>query len=71
MEAVAQNSAEALPARKTYSVPEVAALLGVGRTAVYAAIEAGRIRAIRVTPRRIVVPCSVIDAMLAGQAPAK
>ena len=52
--------------RKTYSVDEVAAILGIGRASVYAAIRKGELAAIRLGNRRVVAKAT-IDAMLEGQ----
>ena len=54
-------------ARKTYTVDEAATILGIGRTAAYAAIGRGEIRAVRVG-RRLLVPRHVIDALVGGGA---
>ncbi|MEO6651529.1 MAG: helix-turn-helix domain-containing protein [Ilumatobacteraceae bacterium] len=54
--------------RRTYSVPEVAVILGIGRTTAYLLVERGELRALRVG-RRIVIACAEIDQLL-GDAPA-
>ena len=53
--------------RKTYSVDEVSAILGIGRASLYAAIRKGELEAIRIG-HRIVVPKATVDAMLASTA---
>lgn len=56
---------EPAPERRTYTVKEVAALLGLGETSVYAALQAGEIKAIRVGSRWA-VPRAWLDRLLAG-----
>jgi excisionase family DNA binding protein len=51
--------------RATYTVAEVAAILGVNHKGVYDAIKRGEIRALKIGGR-IVVPRLVIEAMLRG-----
>ena len=53
---------EELPA--TLSVAKAAELLGVGKSAAYEAVRQGRIPAIRVSERRIVVPTAPLLKML-------
>ena len=50
--------------RSTYNVEEAAKILGIGVNTAYEAIKAGRIPAIVVSKRRIVVPRSVIERLL-------
>jgi excisionase family DNA binding protein len=50
------------------SVDEAAEALGVGRTAVYSEISAGRLRTIKVGRRRL-VPSSSVDAFAAAGGP--
>lgn len=52
--------------RRTYSVEESAALLGIGRGAAYEAARKGEIPVIRVG-RRFLVPAKALDRMLAGE----
>lgn len=54
-------------ARKTLTVTEAAACLGVSRGTAYQAVREGTIPAIRVG-RRIVVPIHALQAMLEGDA---
>ena len=54
-----------LVGRRTYSVDEVAAILGIGRASLYTAIRKGELSAIRLG-NRIVVPKATVDNMLAG-----
>jgi excisionase family DNA binding protein len=49
------------------SVPEAAAALGIGRTALYTEIQAGRCRSIKVGRRRL-VPASAVRAYVEAQA---
>ena len=46
------------------TVPECASFLRVGKNAVYAAIRDGRLRAIRVTGRRLLVPRRALELFL-------
>jgi excisionase family DNA binding protein len=50
--------------RLTYTVPEVARLLGVSRMTAYSAVRGGDIPSIRIA-RRVLVPLAAIDRMLA------
>jgi excisionase family DNA binding protein len=50
------------PARKFYSVPEVAAILGVSRSTVYRAVRAGEFPAVRIRGRYI-IPAKALDQM--------
>jgi excisionase family DNA binding protein len=53
--------------RRTYSIEEVARLLGIGRNAAYEAARRGDFPTIKVG-HRIVVPRAPIDRMLGGEA---
>jgi excisionase family DNA binding protein len=53
--------------RQTYSVEEVAKLLGIGRNSAYEAARRGDFPTIKVGGR-IVVPKSALDRMLNGEA---
>lgn len=58
------NIAQSNPiSRQTYTVDEVAIIMGVGRSTIYEAIRRGTIPAIRLG-RRIVVPHSALTALL-------
>lgn len=50
------------------SLGEAAALLGIGRTRLYAELDAGRLRSLKVGRRRL-VPSSAIAAYAAGNRP--
>ena len=50
--------------RRTFTVREAAQVLGIGRDATYAAVQAGTIPSIRVG-RRIVIPREAIGCILA------
>lgn len=50
--------------RPTLTVPEVGELLGIGRSAAYAAVASGAIPSIRVSARRLVVPTAAVRRML-------
>ena len=54
--------------RRTYSVPEVAVILGIGRSTAYALVQRGELAGLRVGGR-VVVACAEIDRML-GEDPA-
>jgi excisionase family DNA binding protein len=54
----------------TLTVEEVAQRLGVSRGVAYEAVRAGTIPAVRISPRRIVVPKAALARML-GEDPAK
>lgn len=49
--------------RRTYSVPEAAAILGISRAKAYECVRSGELPALRFG-RRIVVPASVVDDLL-------
>lgn len=56
---------EVAPKRLTLKPEEVGPLIGVGRNGVYALINSGRLRSIRLG-RKILVPLSAIDDFLSG-----
>ena len=57
-----------LPAvRRTYSVDEAAAILGISRTAAYECVKTNELPALRFRGR-IVISAAVIDALLANHA---
>jgi excisionase family DNA binding protein len=51
--------------RLTYTVSEVAALVGISRASAYELVHAGEIRAVRFG-RRIVIPRAVVEELLGG-----
>jgi excisionase family DNA binding protein len=51
--------------RRTYTVTEAAAVLGISRTSAYERVRAGELPALRLG-RRIVITRTVVDAMLTG-----
>ena len=51
--------------RQTYTVPEVAQILGIGRNTAYESCRAGEIPTVRVGTR-VLVPRAAIEAMLSG-----
>lgn len=55
--------------RKTYTVDEVARLLGISRGSAYEAIRKGQIRSLTIG-RRIVIPPSVLAELLGDAPPA-
>ena len=56
------------PRRRTFTVPEVAQILGVGRSTAYALVRSGEINALRFGAR-LVVTHAEVDRML-GEDPA-
>lgn len=50
--------------RKTYNVPEVAQILGISRPAAYTLAASASFPSIRVSERRIVVPCEAFERWL-------
>lgn len=63
--------AEATPAAgpdRLLSVDEAAAMLGIGRTALYGELQAGRCRSVKVGRRRL-VPSGAIGAYISASAP--
>ena len=59
------NSTTPLPQRRTMTVEEAAALVGVGRSTLYQYVKRGDIPCVRLG-RRIVIPVHVVEALLAG-----
>ena len=53
------------PERLAVSVPEAAAMLGVGRTKAYEAIRTGELPSVRLG-KRVLVPLAQLRAMLSG-----
>ncbi len=51
--------------KRTYSIPEAAKVLGIGRTAAYEAARTGEIPTIRIG-KRILVPVAALERLLAG-----
>ena len=66
LEPASPASGQGAPER-LLSVPEAAEALGIGRTALYAEIQAGRCRSVKVGRRRL-VPASALRAYSEGQA---
>lgn len=56
-----------MPTRVTYTVPEIAALLGISRATAYAMLRAGEIPARRIGSRWIIA-CRRFNAWLDGEA---
>ncbi|MEJ7800546.1 MAG: helix-turn-helix domain-containing protein [Ilumatobacter sp.] len=56
------------PRRRTFTVPEVAQILGVGRSTAYALVRSGEINAL-CFGARLVVTCAEVDRLL-GDNPA-
>lgn len=54
------NTAE----KKTYTVTEVAKVLGIGRNLAYQLVKTGEINSIRLGDKRIVVPKTAIEHLL-------
>ncbi len=55
--------------KRTYTVPEAAERLGIGRTAAYEAARAGQIPTIRIG-KRILVPIAALEQLLGETSPA-
>ena len=51
--------------RRTYTLPEAAQVLGIGRSAAYLAAQRGDLPTIRIG-RRLLVPAVALDRLLAG-----
>lgn len=49
--------------RRTYTVPEAAAILGISRAKAYESVRTGELEALQFG-RRIVIPAGVIDQLL-------
>jgi excisionase family DNA binding protein len=64
--AEARLAGPGLPDR-LYSVDEAAALLGIGRTALYGEIQAGRCRSLKVGRRRLVPSSAISDYANGGR----
>lgn len=56
--------------RKTYTVPEAAKQLGIGRSAAYEAARTGQIPTIRIG-KRILVPRAALERLLEDPAPSR
>ena len=54
--------------RKTFTVPEAAAVLGISRAKAYRCVRSGELHALQFG-RRIVIPARVLDEMLGGEPP--
>ena len=59
-----QATSENLNNRKAYNVNQVAKMLGIGRNEAYRMVRDGVIPSFRISPRRIIVPASALDAWL-------
>ena len=57
------NSTTPLPQRRTMTVEEAAAVVGVGRSTLYEYVKRGDIACVRLG-RRIVIPLHVVEALL-------
>ena len=54
--------------RLTLSVPVAAAMVGIGRSTLYELVRSGDVRSVRLG-KRIVIPITVIEALLRGETP--
>ena len=54
---------------RTYTVDQVAKILGIGRSAAYEAVRTSALPSIRITPRRIVIPRAAIAKLLGEEQP--
>ena len=52
--------------RLTLSVPVAAAMVGIGRSTLYELVRSGDVRSVRLG-KRIVIPITVIEALLRGE----
>ena len=52
--------------RRTYSVEEVAEILGISRNSAYAAVSNGELKSVRIG-RRIIIPKTEVDALLGAE----
>lgn len=50
----------------TYSIPQVARLLGISRSGAYRLAREGSIPCLRIGPGRVVVPRQALDRLLTG-----
>lgn len=53
------------------SIPEAAAVMGIGRTALYGELTAGRMRSLKVGRRRLVPSSAITERQKKAPAPAK
>lgn len=53
--------------RKTYTVTEMAAVLGIGRTAAYEAVRTGQVPALKIG-KRVVIPRVALERLLSDPA---
>ena len=60
------STAHTVPDKLAYSVKEACATSSLGRTSIYAAIAAGRLKAIRVGGRTL-IPADSLNALVLGQ----
>jgi excisionase family DNA binding protein len=65
-----REEADARPAApdRLLSVDEAGAMLGIGRSSVYAEIQAGRLRSIRVGRRRLIAAAAIAEFIVGGRA---
>jgi excisionase family DNA binding protein len=61
------STAHTVPDKLAYSVKEACATSSLGRTSIYAAIAAGRLKAIRVGGRTL-IPAESLHTLLQGEA---
>ena len=61
------SDATSTTTKRTYTVPEAAKLLGIGRTAAYEAARTGQIPTIRIG-KRLLVPVAALDHLLSEPA---
>jgi len=54
--------------RKTYTVPEIAKILGISRPAAYDLCASAGFPCIRIGQRRLVIPCEAFDKWMADTA---
>ena len=51
----------------SYTIPEAASLLGISTWSYYQGVKRGDLPALRLTPRRLVVPKIQLEELLAGR----
>ena len=62
--ALALSAVAPATARLTYTVEEAATALGISRGLAYAMVREGRLPALRLGPRRLIIPCAALEGLL-------
>jgi len=63
-----ERAADAGVPDRLHSIPEAAEMLGIGRTSLYAELQAGRLRSVKVGRRRLVPSSAVAERVAATSA---